>query len=127
MAAAGNGGADGIGDDIEVVPEYPCAYALANVVCVTATDRSDNLASFSNFGAQSVDLAAPGVEILSTWFDDAYAYLTGTSMATPHVAGAAALLLSAQPSLSTEALRAALLDGADPLDPSTAALRATAA
>ncbi len=115
VAAAGNGGADGLGDDIEIVPEYPCAYALANVVCVTATDRSDNLASFSNFGPQSVDLAAPGVEILSTWFDDAYAYLTGTSMATPHVAGAAALLLSAQPTLSTEALRAALLDGADPL------------
>jgi thermitase len=115
VVAAGNGGADEVGDDNDVVPEYPCAYPLANVACVTATDRSDLLASFSNFGPAAVDLAAPGVEIVSTW-RGGYAYLSGTSMAAPHVAGAAALLLSAEPSLTTEALRAALIDGVDPLD-----------
>ena len=73
--AAGNGGVDGVGDDNDVTPQYPCAYdrttsagpALANIVCVAATDTNDALTDFSNFGASSVHLAAPGDEILSTW------------------------------------------------------------
>ena len=72
---AGNGGDDGIGDDNDVTPRYPCNFdrpssvgaALPNIICVAATDANDALAGFSNYGAQSVHLAAPGVGILSTW------------------------------------------------------------
>jgi subtilisin family serine protease len=63
--AAGNGGADGIGDDNDDLPTYPCSYNAANVVCVAASDDDDVLADFSNFGASSVDLGAPGVGIVS--------------------------------------------------------------
>ena len=61
MVAAGNNG-----KDVEATPFYPCAYAAANVLCVAATDANDALASFSNTGPVSVDLAAPGAQILST-------------------------------------------------------------
>src|SRR3954454_15205698 len=60
VVAAGNGGGDGVGDDVDQTQEYPCAYNLPNVVCVAATDSSDQLASFSNFGTAAVDIAAPG-------------------------------------------------------------------
>ena len=66
VVAAGNGGDDGIGDDTDRSPEYPCAYPLVNVVCVASTNRRDQLSAFSNYGARSVDLAAPGDRILST-------------------------------------------------------------
>jgi subtilisin family serine protease len=65
--SAGNGGADGIGDNNDTTPQYPCSYSPANVVCVGATDQNDALASFSNFGAGSVDLTAPGTNIVSTY------------------------------------------------------------
>ena len=69
--AAGNGGSDGIGDDNDDTPTYPCAidqedYAEDNVICVAATDQNDDRAGFSNYGSTSVDLGAPGVNILST-------------------------------------------------------------
>ncbi len=115
VVAAGNGGADGVGDDNDRTPLYPCSYPLANVVCVASTGRRDQLSAFSNYGAASVDLAAPGEDILSTWLDGRYAYSDGTSMATPHVAGTAALLLAARPALTVAELRAALLGGVDPL------------
>jgi subtilisin family serine protease len=66
VVAAGNGGADGIGDDNELVPQFPCNYTAANMICVAATTQSDALAGFSNFGTTSVDLGAPGTNILST-------------------------------------------------------------
>ena len=65
VAAAGNGGADGIGDNEEVSPDYPCAYDAPNLICVAATDQADRLARFSNYGPTTVDLG-PGVNVLSS-------------------------------------------------------------
>jgi thermitase len=113
VAAAGNGGDDGIGDDNDLNPEYPCAYPLPNVLCVAASDNRDLLAPFSNYGDVAVDLAAPGVDIASTVPGGGYGWSSGTSMATPHVAGAAALLWAASPGASVAQIKSAVLDGVD--------------
>ena len=110
VVAAGNHGADN-----DTMRDYPCDYDLANVVCVAASDRDDSLAAFSNYGPVNVDLAAPGVDIASTWPGDRWALLDGTSMATPHVSGAAALLLAHDGGLSVAGLRSALLSSVHPV------------
>jgi thermitase len=107
VVAAGNDGADN-----DVTASYPCNYALANVVCIAASDQQDRLADFSNHGAATVDLAAPGVNIASAWPGGRWRMLDGTSMATPHVTGAAVLALAANPGLDVAGLRAALLSSA---------------
>jgi thermitase len=112
IAAAGNGGGDGVGDDNDATPSYPASYDSPNVVAVAATNRKDSMASFSNYGATSVDIAAPGVGILST-VPGGYDSYSGTSMATPHVAGAAALLKSNHPSLPVAEIKAKLLGSVD--------------
>ena len=66
VAAAGNGGDDGIGDDNDITPEYPASFDLPNILAVAATDQNDSLATFSNYGQFSVDVASPGVNVLST-------------------------------------------------------------
>ena len=107
--AAGNSGEN---NDNE--PVYPCSYGSPNIICVAATDSTDALASWSNYGVNSVDLAAPGANILSTIPGAAYDSWGGTSMATPHVAGAAALVLAHRSNLSPAEVRRALLLSADP-------------
>ncbi|HEY0406156.1 MAG TPA: S8 family serine peptidase [Pyrinomonadaceae bacterium] len=110
VAAAGN---DSTSSDR--APQYPAAYDASNIISVAATDANDNLASFSNFGPRTVHLAAPGQSILSTTPNNTYSYADGTSMASPHVAGAAALICSANPNITVERLRAALLFGSEQL------------
>ena len=109
VAAAGNNGSNN-----DITPFYPADYNAPNVVAVAATDSNDNLASFSNFGPTTVHLGAPGVNILSTTRNNTYSYFSGTSMATPHVSGAAALFLS-QASLTVAALKAKVLASVDPI------------
>jgi subtilisin family serine protease len=123
VVAAGNGGADEVGDNNDITPTYPCNYTSVNVVCVAATMQADALATFSNYGAASVDLAAPGTDILSA-IPEGYDTFDGTSMATPHVAGVAALILSLKPAASSAAVRQALLSGVD-VRPGLAGLVAT--
>jgi subtilisin family serine protease len=115
VAAAGNGSSNN-----DMKPFYPASFNAPNVVAVAATDSSDHLASFSNYGQNSVHLGAPGVAILSTSPGNRYVYSDGTSLATPHVSGAAALVLS-HCSLSTANLKTALLNNVQPI----AALAAT--
>ncbi len=106
VVAAGNGGSSS--------PQYPAYYT--NSIAVAATDSSDRLASFSQYGSW-VDIAAPGVSILSTYPSNQYRSLSGTSMACPHVAGAAAVLWSHNGSLTNTQLRNALQTNVDPYQP----------
>ena len=96
VAAAGNGNAAGIGYDTDLTPHYPSSYDLDNIISVAATDNQDKLAGFSNYGLNSVDVGAPGVDIASTMLGGYY-WNTGTSMAAPHVTGIAALILGTHP------------------------------
>ena len=118
VAAAGNNGAN-----TDISPTYPGSYNAPNVVAVAATDDTDTKASFSNYGLTRVDLAAPGVGILSTVIGGGYDTFSGTSMATPHVSGAAALVLS-RCAYDTATLKDALLSTVDPV-PALASLVAT--
>jgi len=111
IAAAGN---DGSSNDRR--PHYPSNYDLPNVISVAAMDRSDQLASFSNYGVKTVHIAAPGKDILSTWLNNQYREASGTSMATPYVSGAAALVLAAEPNLTVDKLRERLLKSVDKID-----------
>jgi subtilisin family serine protease/opacity protein-like surface antigen len=128
VAAAGNESSDN-----DQSPVYPASVGLPNVISVAASDASDNLASVSNFGKNRVDIAAPGDCIYSTTplgffamrnqiscantpIRANYAFLTGTSMATPHVSGAVGLLLSADPLLSPDEIRAIVVSTAVPVD-----------
>jgi subtilisin family serine protease len=107
--AAGN---DGTNNDL--VPFDPASFSSASVIAVAASNQSDGRPGFSNYGASSVDLAAPGDFILSTYSND-YAFASGTSMAAPHVAGTAALLASKIPTLSVEAIKGLLMQTVDAL------------
>lgn len=99
----------------EASGRYPCRLDLANEICVTATNNEDKLPSWANYGAHTVDLAAPGVSTYSTLREKKYGYLSGGSMAAAQVSGAAALILSVDPSLSPAALKADILGSVDRL------------
>jgi len=111
VAAAGNGGDDVIGDDNDITPHYPASYPQLNVISVAAIDEDGDLASFSNYGATSVDLAAPGVDVYSTVDGSGYGYKSGTSMATPHVAGTVSLVMGAYPELNWLEVRNRVVEG----------------
>jgi len=139
--AAGNGGDDGIGDDNANVAAFPANFTSPNIISVAATDQNDKLAKFSNFGGSTVNIAAPGVNILSTYAfvekkikpdpstavpsptpvlvqvgsDRAYKRLSGTSMASPHVAGVAALISSVYPNLTVAQVKNDILSSVDVL------------
>ena len=112
--AAGNTGSDN-----DQFAHYPSSYDVGNVIGVAATDRNDNMAGFSCYGLESVDLGAPGVDIYSceVGSDSSYAFHDGTSMATPHVAGVLALMRSLQPDWAYLQIREKLFAGTDPIPP----------
>ena len=148
MAAAGNGSGQFCsnlpGTNIDSSPCYPASFsspndpnlvannlaALPNIISVASTDQDDNLASSSNFGPNSVQVAAPGINILSTvplsltspfcdgpppGYTSGYEFCSGTSMATPHVSGLAGLIYSQNPGLSYSQVRNVILSSVDPL------------
>jgi subtilisin family serine protease len=99
----------------DTTPHYPASYNIGNIISVGALDKRDALAKFSNYGPKSVNLAAPGEDILTTSLGNDYKQRSGTSMATPLVSGVAALALSARPDLSVDQLRSLLLESVDKL------------
>ncbi|MEW6584915.1 MAG: S8 family serine peptidase [Nitrospirota bacterium] len=123
VAAAGNGGDDGIGDNNDIAPVYPASYNLPNIIAVAATDQDDNRVSFSNFGPTSVDVAAPGTYIFSTvpnWWSEfagfgVLEFFAGTSMAAPHVTGLAGSLSAYYNHLTYDKIRTMVLRYVDVL------------
>jgi len=108
VAAAGNSS-----QNTDTTPSYPASYDTPYIISVAATDHNDNLASFSNFGATTVDLGAPGVNILSTLPGNSYGTLSGTSMATPHVAGVVGLAMGRFPAVPALQIKTLLLHAVD--------------
>ena len=105
------------GNNNDAVPVYPGSYDLDNIIAVSGTTHWDRLGSFSNVGATTVDLGAPGNLVYSTTLNNSYGLKTGTSMASPHVAGSCALVWTAAGSTATCAdIKAAIFDGTDPLE-----------
>lgn len=109
--------------NIDTYPRYPCSYQTPNEVCVTASDQSDRLWTKANYGANTVDLAAPGANIYSTLPEETYGFISGGSMAAPLVSGAAMLALAQDPTLTVDALKARLLGAVDPLPSLTGKVR----
>jgi len=107
IASAGNTGTNN-----DTIPMYPASYRLPNIISVAATDQNNRLTRFSNYGERNVHIAAPGADILSTAINNKYEYKSGTSMATPHVTGAAVLLKVFKPNLTTTQMRSIILSTA---------------
>lgn len=110
VCAAGNGDE---GKDDDVSPIYPASFASSNIISVAATDENDNLAPFSDYGVNSVDVAAPGTDIYSTLPGSHYGYMQGTSMAVPYVSGLAGLIKSIRPDLNAMQIKYTILDNVD--------------
>lgn len=112
VAACGNSAGNN-----DANPLFPASYEFDNIIAVAASTRTDAAASFSNWGRATVDLAAPGSPVYSSWngADNDYRYFEGTSMAAPHVSGAAALIWALNPALTYRQVIAAILTNTDPL------------
>lgn len=119
VAAAGNNGSN-----TDTSAHYPSSYDCPNIISVAAVNNRGDRASFSNYGPTTVDLGAPGVDVYSLAPGAGYQYMSGTSMATPHVSGVAALMLSLKPSLLTGQLTELLYETVMPL-PSLAGMTVT--
>jgi len=116
-AAAGNGGSDGVGDNNDATASYPSNYPNANVIAVASITNSGSMSSFSNYGANTVDIGAPGSGIYSTLpnsTNNGYGSYSGTSMATPHVTGACALYASTHAGATANQIKVAILGSAAP-------------
>ncbi len=118
VAAAGNGGFDGVGDNNDTTPNYPSNYPNTNIIAVASITSSGSRSSFSNYGATTVDIGAPGSGINSTLpgrrNSSTYGSYSGTSMATPHVTGAAALYAASHPGSTAAQIKNAILSSAIP-------------
>ncbi|RKZ15109.1 hypothetical protein DRQ53_09910, partial [bacterium] len=110
VASSGNSGLN-----TDSSPSYPASYDTPNIISVAATDHNDQMAGFSNYGALSVDLGAPGVRILSTVPGSGYSFFDGTSMAAPHVSGVVAMMVGRFPLAPHDAIKQRLLMTADPI------------
>jgi subtilisin family serine protease len=110
VAAAGN---DSSNNDKKAT--LPASYDLDNILSVAATGSTDALAMYSSYGVSTVDIAAPGSNVLSTWLGTRTQKLSGTSMAAPVVAGAAALLKAAHPNWTAKEIKARLMETVDPI------------
>lgn len=110
VCAAGN---DESSKDDDVSPIYPACFTSQNIISVAATDENDNLASFSDYGINSVDVAAPGTSICSTLPGSHYGYMQGTSMAVPYVSGLAGLIKSIRPDLTALQIKYTILNNVD--------------
>ena len=111
IASAGNDYAD-----TDINPHYPACYDLENIISVASTDRNDSLSGFSNYGLNTVDIAAPGSVIYSTMPNNTYGNLSGTSMAAPHVSGTAVLTWAAFPGFNHHQIKQQLLGSGDQLE-----------
>jgi subtilisin family serine protease len=128
--AAGNAGilnvfaAGNSNSNNDLAPFYPASYNSPSILAVASSTEDDSRSSFSNYGSTSVDLAAPGSNILSAIiFQPGYGYKSGTSMASPHAAGAAALIAASNPQLSNYSLKATLINSVDALPQWTGVVR----
>ncbi len=108
IAAAGNSA-----NNNDASPVYPASYDVPNVVSIAATSSYDSLASFSNYGNQSVHVASPGISIMSTLPGDSFGYSSGTSMAAPFAAGLAALLVREKADINGYQIKGVLYDHSD--------------
>ncbi|QHL89304.1 S8 family serine peptidase [Nibribacter ruber] len=114
VAAAGNGGSDGVGDDNDAVASFPSNMTNANVIAVAAITNTGARSSFSNYGATTVDIGAPGSAIWSSTAYNTLSSYNGTSMATPHVTGGVALYAASHPGATAAEIKNAILSSAIP-------------
>ncbi len=112
VIAAGNGDKKGIGIDIDATPDYPSSFGLENSISVANLMFDGNLAESSNYGIKNVDIAAPGVYIVSTTSNRSYGFMTGTSMSAPMVTGVAALVYSYRTDLDLAGVKDAIVNSA---------------
>ena len=114
VAAAGNGGSDGVGDNNDAVASYPSNMTNSNIIAVAAITNTGAKSGFSNYGATTVDIGAPGSAIWSSTAYNTLSSYNGTSMATPHVTGGVALYAASHPGATAAEIKNAIMSSAVP-------------